>query len=334
VNDWEQQRRDQVFRFFVADRSDGLGLRLTGTMSSSSIDHDTAVAARALYQTSLEVSRTWPRASVVGTARFGVLGAPTQFDVAGGWMPVHRLTLGGWARHATYTGDRSGDRAQITAGVTLPAGLGVRGDLAWSRDVRAPLDRTDTVRQRTTDVAAWLRWERAGIMVELGRGRRDPFTPLGFEAGIKPVDHLGPTPRTDFVAVHGSVRLLPGFQLAAWYFDPVIGGGDFEPPHHARVSVSFYSKFWRVYRSGIFALRGEVALESWSRWGLGGQNATGTQLRLGGASYAETNLELQLGGVTFFWIIRNSNGMRATYVQGLGHPASVQLYGARWFFSN
>jgi hypothetical protein len=334
VDDWRQERRDRLFRFFVAERGDGLGLRMTGTMSSTTVDRDTTVASRALYQTSLELSRTWPRASVAVTGRFGFAGSPTQVDLEGGWMPVQRLTLGGWARHAAYAGHRSGDRAQLMAGVTLPLGFGVRGELAWSRDVRAPLDRTDSVRQRTIDVAAWLRWERGGVLVETGRGWRDPFTPLGFEAGIKPVDHLGPTPRTEFIAVHASIRPLPGVALAGWYFDPLIGGGDFEPPHHARVSATFYSKFWRVYRSGIFALRGEVAIESWSRWGLGGKDSAGAQLRLGGASFAETNLEMQLAGVTLFWIIRNVNGMRANYVQGLSHPKSVQLYGARWFFTN
>jgi hypothetical protein len=334
VDAWRQQRRDQVFRFFAAERGDGLGLRFAGTISSSSIDRDTAVAKRALYQISLEASRTWPRASALVRGRFGYLGAPTQIDVEGGWTPLHRLTIGGSARHATYIGSRSGDRAQMTAGLTLPLGFGIRGEVAWSHDVRAPLDRTDTVRQRTTDVAAWLRWDRPRIMVEVGRGRRDPFISLGFEAGIKTVDHLGPTPTTEFIAAHASIQPLPGVFLAAWYFDPVVGGGDFEPPHHARVSAAFYSRFWRVYKSGILALRGEVAIESWSRWGLGGQDASGAPRSLGGATFAETNLEFQLAGVTLFWIIRNSNGMRANYVQGLSHPKSVQVYGARWFFSN
>ena len=334
VDFWRQERRDQVFRIFAAQRSDGLGLRFAGTIGSSSIDKDTTVDTRALYQTSLEVSRTWPRARAVVTGRFGYVGAPTQFEVAGGWMPVGRVTLAGSARHSTYTGDRSGDHAQLSAGVSLPWGFGVRGEVAWNHDVRAPLDRTDTVRQRTTDVAAWVRWDRAWFTVEVGRGWRDPFTALGFEAGIRPVDHLGPTPRTEFLAAHASISPLPGVALSGWYFDPVVGGGDFEPPHHARVSASFYSKFWRVYRSGIFALRGEVAVESWSRWGLGGQDTSSAQLRLGGATWAETNLEFQLAGVTIFWIIRNTNGMRGTYVEGLSHPKSLQLYGARWFFTN
>jgi hypothetical protein len=334
VDDWRQERRDRLFRFFVAERSDELGLRLVGTLSNSSVARDTMVPDRTMYQASLELSRTWPEARVVGTARFGFDGAPRQLEAEGGWIVARRVTLSGWARHATYAGNRTGYRTLLTAGVALPLRLSARGEVAVSRDVRAPLDVTDTAFQRTTDIAAWLRWDHPRLMVEVGRGQRDPFVPLGFEAGIKPVDHLGPTPRTDFIAVHASVQPLPGVSLAGWYFDPVVGGGDFEPPHHARVSAAFYSKFWRVYRSGIFALRAELAVESWSRWGLGGRDTANAPLRLGGATYAETNIEFQLAGVTIFWIIRNTNGMRANYVQGLSYPKTVQLYGARWFFTN
>lgn len=334
VDAWHQQRRDQAFRFFAAQRRDGLGLRVSGTISSSAIERDTLVADRQLYQTSLEVRNSWPLASVAVTGRYGLLGAPRQWEVEGGWIVARRLTLSASARHSNYVHGRSGDRAELAAGLRLPLGLGVRGEVAWSHDLRAPLDRTDTVRQTATDVAAWLRWEIPHISVEVGRGWRDPFTPLGFEVGIKPVDHLGPTPRTEFLAVHASLNPLAGVALSGWYFDPVLGGGDFEPPHHARVSASFHSKFWRVYRSGIFALRGEVAVESWSRWGFGGQDTLSGQLRLGGATWAETNLEFQLAGVTIFWIIRNTNAMRGNYVDGLSHPKSLQLYGARWFFAN
>lgn len=333
VDHWQQQRRDRSFAFFVASRTDGLGFRLAGTMASSTVDQDTAVAKRTLSQTSLELSHTWPRANLTVTRRFGATGAPGRFEARGGWVPVPHVTLAATARHATYAGNRSGDHAHLTAGVTLPLGFSARGELAWRKDVQAPLQVTDTIRQQATDVAGWLRWDHPRVVIELGRGRRDPFTPLGFAAGIKTVDHLGPTPRTDFIAAHASVRPLPGVELSGWYFDPIVGGGDFEPPHHARLSAAFYSKFWRVFRSGIFALRAQVAMESWSG-GLSGRDTSGTQLTLGGASFAEINLELQLGGATLFWIIRNSNGMRGSYVDGLGHPKRVQLYGARWFFTN
>src|SRR5207249_4428186 len=118
VDPWRQKRRDQVFRFFAAERSDGLGLRVTGTMSSSSIERDTTVADRALYQTSLEVRRTWPQATVAVSGHYGLVGSPREVDIEGGWILARHLTLAGSARHSTYVGHRSGDRGALTAGIS------------------------------------------------------------------------------------------------------------------------------------------------------------------------------------------------------------------------
>jgi hypothetical protein len=148
------------------------------------------------------------------------------------------------------------------------------------------------------------------------------------------VDSLSPTPLTEFVAGHATLRIASGFTLSGWYFDPVAGGGDFEPPRHGRVSATFYSKFWRVFKSGIFALRGEVAMESWSRSSRGGLDSLGAPLGITGSTFVDTNLEMQLAGVTLFWSVTNINIMRSSYVTGLGYPKSVQQYGARWFFTN
>ncbi len=193
---------------------------------------------------------------------------------------------------------------------------------------------TTDAMHRTLDIAAWLRFENRLLTVEVGRGRRDPFAPLGFAQGLKSVDSLSPTPLTEFVAAHATLHVVPGVTLTGWYFDPVVGGGDLEPPRHGRVSVTFYSKFWRVFKSGIFALRGEVAMESWSRSAFGGLDTAGVQLGMTGSSFVDTNLEMQLAGVTLFWNVTNINIMRSSYVPGLGYPKSVQQYGARWFFTN
>src|SRR3989449_5605284 len=132
-------------------------------------------------------------------------------------------------------------------------------------------------------VAAWLRLENRLVTFEVGRGGRDRSARLGFAAGIKPVDSLNPTPLTEFVAAHAILHVAPGFTLSGWYFDPVIGGGDFEPPRHGRVSATFYSKFWRVFKSGIFALRGEGAMESWSRSALRGLDTAGVRPAMTGS---------------------------------------------------
>lgn len=184
-------------------------------------------------------------------------------------------------------------------------------------------------------MAGWVRFDHRRLMVEVGRGRRDPFAPLGFAGGIFTVDSLHPTPLTEFIAVRASLEILSGLRLAGWYFDPLVGGGDFEPPHHARVSATFQSKFWRVFRSGIFTLRGEVAMESWTRWGLGGIDvADGVERQMNGASFVDANIQMQLAGVTLFWMMRNMNIMRSSYVEGLSYPKAVQSWGARWYFTN
>ena len=333
VDGWRQDRRDRLLRFFVAERDDGLGWRLTASLGTSGISHDTLVTRRAVSFANLEASQTWRTATVSGVARFGAAGAPQQFEARAGWMPLSRITLSGSFRQSFYTANRYGWRAYGTTGLALPLGFSARAEASWQEDAEAALVTTDAM-HRTLDVAAWLRFENRLLTVEVGRGRRDPFAPLGFAQGIKSVDSLSPTPLTEFVAAHATLHVVPGVILTGWYFDPVVGGGDLEPPTHGRVSVTFYSKFWRVFKSGIFALRGEVAMESWSRSAFGGLDTAGVQLGMTGSSFVDTNLEMQLAGVTLFWNVTNINIMRSSYVTGLGYPKSVQQYGARWFFTN
>jgi hypothetical protein len=218
----------------------------------------------------------------------------------------------------------------------LPAGFSVHGDYAWAHDLQAPLDSTDAG-QRTVDVSGAVRWDRSWVTLEVGEASRDPFAPIGFPVGITvaggPV-RLSPTQRTRYFTTHGAVRLLPGLQFGGWFFNPLVrGGNDFEPPYHARFSLTFYSRFWRVYRSGIFALRGELAMESWSR-GTAGLDSLGALRTLPGASFGEVNVELRIAGVTIFWIQRNATLVTSTYVPGLDYPRRFQFYGVRWLFTN
>ena len=337
VEGWRQDRRERQLRMFVAERGDGLGYRLTTTLATSAITHDTAVADRAISSATIEASQTWRRANLVALARVGAGRAPQQLEARAGWRPFSAFTVAGAIRQSFYEGERAGLRGFVSAGLALPLGFSARAEGAWRHDVQAPFDSSDSV-QQTLDVATWLRFDHPKLTLEVGRGRRDPFAPLGFAGGISPVDSLRPTEATDFVAAHGSVQLLPGLRVSGWYYNPVRGGGDFEPPQHARLSAAFYSKFWRVFKSGIFALRAEAAVESWSRSQLGGiavdSGRPPVSRSIPGASFVDTNVELQLAGVTLFWTVQNINLMRSSYLEGLGFPKSAQQYGARWFFTN
>jgi hypothetical protein len=333
---WRQDRVDRILRFFIAQRGDGLGWRITTTLATSGLSHDTLAGDRSMSSGTVEASLTGRRASLVAMARGGAGGMPSQFEARAGWTApsVLPLTLAGSFRQTLYADGRQGVRTYGTAGLILPFGFSARAEATWQKDAQSALVRTDDL-QEPLDMAGWVRFDHSRLTLEVGRGRRDPFAPLGFAGGIATVDSLHPTPLTEFVAVRASLQVVPGLRLSGWYFDPIVGGGDFEPPHHARVSATFLSKFWRVFPSGIFTLRGEVAMESWTRWGLGGIDAeAGVERAMGGASFVDTNLEMQLAGVTLFWTTRNINIMRSSYVEGLAYPKSAQSWGARWYFTN
>jgi TonB-dependent receptor-like protein len=329
VDSVHSKRVDQLLRFFLATRADGLGPRLDLTLASATVSGDTVVGKRSLSQANLELSALWPRASVALVARVEDDRRPFVLEGRAAWIPLHPITLGGDARHATYDSSRSGDRAHAAAGIALPFGFSVHGDIAWAKDLQAPTLRDDSL-QETTDMSGAVRWERSWTTLEVGSARRDAFVPAPeFATGLRTVTQLDPTPPTNYLTVHGRLRLLPGFQIAGWYFHPVRGGGDYEPPTYARYALTFYSKFWRVYRSGIFALRAEAAVESW-----GGGGGAGTNLSLPGATFINVNAQIRIAGVTIFWANRNSRAFRGGYVPGVEYPRNYQFYGVVWRFTN
>ena len=338
-------RNDQILSFFWQGRDDGLGPRVEAVAATSRTSSDTALApdsgtprtlaSNAVYQTLFRAQWTWPRASVQGAINFGVNRIPLTLDVAAAWTPHRLITLSADARRARYEGARDGTRAHVAAGLNLPLGVSLRGDAAFGNDVSAPSILADSA-QETTDLSWAVRWDRPWLTLEGGGGRRDGFTALGFAADLDPVARIGPTPTTQYMHAFASIRAVPGLTLSGWYFHPIAGGADFEPPHHARYAATFHSKFWRKFRSGAFALRAEVAAESWSAVGagLGGRDSTNAQLPLQSGTFVDTNLEVQLLSFTLYWTIRNVNLMKTGYVADRPLRRSYQYYGARWTFRN
>ena len=330
---WKQKRSDAMLRAFYASRDDGLGFRVQTALSATTVSGDTALTVdRSMWQDQFDVSETMPTAALGLTATLSDREWPLRFDGRASWLPLPWVTLAADARHSAYSGGRHGTRAHGSAGVTLPLGFSLRGDAAWARDLQAPALAQDSV-QTTVDYSGAVRWDSKFASVEIGGAQLDPFQPIGFAAGVPAVTALPPTPRTTVATFQASVRPYPGFTLSGWYYQPRVGGGAFMPPTHGRYSLTFDSKFWRVFRSGIFRLRAEYAAESWSRSPLGGIDASGQQ-PVHGAAFTETNLEMQIAGVVVFWQIRNNNYMRSQYVVGTDYPKNAQVYGVRWTFNN
>lgn len=332
VDPWRQRRQDGMLNAYYATRTDGLGERVGLSLVRTQVTKDSLVPDRSVYQAILELSETRSRASLGFTARAQGAGRPLQFEGHAAWQPLRFLTLSADGRRSYYGSQGHGNRAHVAASLGLPLGLSVRGEAARVEDYQAPLV-ADTF-QWASDFGAYLRWDRRRVSLEAGEVRRDPFAPLGFAAGIAPVASLAPLPRSTYRSIYAAVRPISGVEFSGWYFDPVTGGGDFEPPKHARVSATFFSKFWRVYKSGVFSLRGEVAAESWSRSTLGGRDSTGAAIPLRPATFVTTNIQLRIAGFTAYWMTRNYDAMRGSYVTGLGYPKRAQYYGVAWFFRN
>lgn len=334
VDGWTFKRRDGVLRLFAAPSGAAQGLRVQLTLATTSTETETdsAAASRSNSQVVFDAAQVWGRAQASAAVRLSDRQRPLQVEARASWSPVRSVTLGAEARHSRYSGGRSGGRALAYGGLELPLGVVLRGEMVWSEELQAPLVSSDTP-QETIDLAWALRWERRWVTLEVGGGRRDGFRPDSAPAGLRSIDSLGATPGTDFTRVAGAVRPVPWLSVAGWYVHPRTAAGDFEPPHHARVSATFFSRFLRAFPSGIFALRGEAAAESWST-GLVGGFTDGSRNQLIGATFLDYDLQLQIGDVTAYWVMRNAYAMRASYVPGLGYPKRVQYYGVQWHFKN
>ncbi|HET7791246.1 MAG TPA: Plug domain-containing protein [Gemmatimonadales bacterium] len=333
VDPWKYKRQDGILRLFFAARDDGLGPRFDLTLASATASRDSAVGERGLRQARVALSDQWARASASVGATFASERVPLQLEAQGAWIPLRPLTLAADARLDRYEKDRRGHRVHFAAGLALPLGLSIHGDLVQAREIGSPALSNDSL-QSAADASVAIRWAVKPLTIEGGVARRGAFDAIGDPKGLSTIGGIGPTPRTTYITTHASLRPLPGLELSGWFFDPRQGGGDFEPPYHARLSATFYSKFWRVYKSGVFALRGEVAYESWSRALAGLDPSATSQQFLGGASFLETNIELRIVGVTAFWMMRNNNATKAKYVPGLEYPRHPQFFGVRWVFTN
>lgn len=334
VDERASHRVDHTVRAFLARRGDGFGPRLELSAAAASVSEDSALGRRSGWQVGLGLRHTARRAHAGLSVWAADERRPFEIEATGSILPVRGVSLVADARRSTYAGSRSGTRLHGGAGLELPLGFSAHGDVVWSEQPAAPFVPGDTV-QETTDLAAALRWQGRWAQLELGGGRRDPFTPVGAPAGLKPIGSLGLSFATRYVSAFARLAppFLGGLELSGWYFNPDESlASDFEPPHHARVSAAFRSKFWRTFPSGIFTLRGEVAIESWSE-GRGGRDSVGTPLVLPGRTFLDTNVEIRIGDATIVWVLRNGRATRGGYVPGLGYPNAVQYFGVRWVFS-
>jgi hypothetical protein len=264
--------------------------------------------------------------------RLGDSRVTSGFEGRLGWVPLAGVVISGDARWSRHDAERS---SLVGIGsIGLYGGpFSLVGMVHYGDEVAAPAISVDSA-QETID-----RSIRAGMSTQPLSGHvgivwRDAYFPLPLpEVGV--LSSFDSTRGTRYLVA--DVRLASSRALAidAWYSSPLEGEpGNLQPPRHARVQVTYRSKFWRTFRSGAFDFKVQIAAEFWND-GIGGYDAAGSPLDLPGATFWDAFVQVQLVDFVAFWNFRNMYNSKETYFPGLDYlKRAVQIYGVKWEFSN
>ena len=74
-------------------------------------------------------------------------------------------------------------------------------------------------------------------------------------------------------------------------------------------------------------------MESWGT-GVIGRDAGGAPIRLGGATFYRSLLQIQLQSFSIYWDRGNLSATSLTYVPGFEVPSYGTVFGVRWEFLN
>jgi TonB-dependent receptor-like protein len=257
----------------------------------------------------------------------------TALDVRGtlGWNPVPPLTASAEAVHQHHYGGRNSDFVSLSAGLQPIRGVALTGSARLGKMVAAPAITADTA-QDISDYEAAIGFERARLGLRLALSRTAAFSPFGY-AEFPLVSSIAPVPETEWVTAAARIAPLRWFTVEGWYSDPRDVTPEGIPPTHSLAAATIRSKFLRQFPSGIFDLKLRLSVESWGT-GVIGRASDGTPIRLGGATFYRSLLQIQLQSFSIYWDRGNLNASTLTFVPGFELPAYGTVFGVRWDFLN
>ena len=257
----------------------------------------------------------------------------TALDVRGtlGWNPVPPFTASAEAVHQHHYGGRNSDFVSLSAGLQPIRGVALTGSARLGKMVAAPAITADTA-QDISDYEAAIGFERARLGLRLALSRTAAFSPFGY-AEFPLVSSIAPVPETEWVTAAARIAPLRWFTLEGWYSDPRDVTPEGIPPTHSLAAATIRSKFLRQFPSGIFDLKLRLSVESWGT-GVIGRASDGTPIRLGGATFYRSLLQIQLQSFSIYWDRGNLNASALTFVPGFELPAYGTVFGVRWDFLN
>lgn len=326
------KRSDGQFRVFWRQRADDFGFRVDGIAGltkwkGSGVDDE-------IRQGGAIVAWRSPTIGVSLRALNRSRRTPWDFLAQAGWVPGP-LSLSGEAGYQRHDLQRHSQWVTGRAGLRLPLGFEVAGTLRTGSIVAAPAILTDRA-QRLTDWQGSVRWDRPWAGLEVGYGRSDAFHSLAYRSFEPIVASFAASPATDWLTVGWRLAPKKWLTLQGWYSDPTKGAvPDGVPATHSITSATIRSKFWRRFKSGIFDLKAQLAFESFGD-GIIGRDSAGAAVKLDGASFWRTEIEIRLDSFLLYWDRYNLASSRKTYVPGfpLIRGGTTSTFGVKWEFSN
>lgn len=257
---------------------------------------------------------------------------PVDARLALGWSPLERVSGSIDLVEQRHLGDRNSGWATARLAVRLPLDLVAAGTISDGHRVQLPSLVSDSV-QRFTDYSASLGFNRRRIGIDVGYVRNDAWRPVAFPEFLQ-VPLVGPQPVVEWASVHARLMVLGWLTLETRYDHPLNNFlPDGVPPHHALSTATINSRFLHNFPSGIFRLKVQGVMESWSP-GVAGRDTTGMAIAQPGATFIRGIFQLQIGSFIAFWDRANTRISKVGYLPGYRLPSLMSTYGVRWEFTN
>lgn len=257
---------------------------------------------------------------------------PIDARLALGWSPLERVSGSIELVEQRHAGDRNSAWATARLGVRLPLDLVAAGTISDGHRVQVPSFLMDSV-HRFTDYSATLAFNRRRLGIDVGYVRNDAWHPIAFPE-FRHVPLVGPQPVVEWASVHARLAVLGWLTLETRYDHPLNNFlPDGVPPHHALSTATINSRFLHNFPSGIFRLKVQGVMESWSP-GVAGRDTTGMAIAQPGATFIRGIVQLQIGSFIVFWDRANTRISKAGYLPGYRLPSLMSTYGVRWEFAN
>lgn len=258
----------------------------------------------------------------------------TPLDVRAvfGWSPIERVSGSMELAEQRHAGDRNSAWATARLGVRLPLDLMASGAVSDGHRVQVP-SLLDNSARSFTDYSATLAFNRRRFGLDVGYVRNDAWHPVAFSE-FRPVPLVGPQPVVEWASVHARLAVLGWLTLESRYDHPLSNLlPDGVPPHHALSTATINSRFLHNFPSGIFRLKVQGVMESWSP-GVAGRDTTGAAIAQPGATFFRGVFQIQIGSFIVFWDRPNMRASKPGYLPGYRLPSLMSTYGVRWEFAN